>query len=90
MSEPTSSTPSAPAPAPRPRRGSPGGFFAAWIGIGALLGLLLGAAIASFTDGPAMVSRERSVLWMAVFFACVLALLGAVVAVLLDGRRSRR
>lgn len=55
-----------------------------WIGLGALLGLAFGLVLAATTDGPALVSAQRSFLWLGVFFAAVGALLGALAAVIAE------
>lgn len=55
-----------------------------WIGLGFLLGLALGLVLARTTNGPALVSAERSYLWLGIVFASLGALLAAVAAVVAE------
>jgi threonine/homoserine/homoserine lactone efflux protein len=65
--------------------------FTAFIATGAVLGFVVGSAVAYFSDSSATYghsySMSSAVVFLGVVGACVFALLAAVVAVLLD--RSR-
>lgn len=61
--------------------------FVAFIATGAVLGFAIGSGLALFGDQVRGYSRGTTVAFIGLFGACVLALVAAVVAVLLDRRR---
>jgi hypothetical protein len=61
--------------------------FAAFILTGAVVGFAVGSGLALFGDQVRGYSRGTTVAFVGLFGACVLAMVGAVVAVLLDRRR---
>ena len=60
--------------------------FAAFIATGVILGFVAGSALAYFGDEVSGYSMGTQVLFFGSLGACVLGLLGAIIAVLLDRR----
>jgi hypothetical protein len=61
--------------------------FAAFIGTGAVLGFAIGSGLALFGDSVRGYSKGATVAFVGLFGACLLAMVAAVLAVLLDRRR---
>jgi hypothetical protein len=61
--------------------------FAAFIGTGAVVGFAIGSGLALFGHRVSGYSKGTTVAFVGLFGACVLAMVAAVLAVLLDRRR---
>ena len=61
--------------------------FVAFIGTGAVLGFAIGSGLALFGDDVRGYSRGTTVAFIGLFGACLLAMVAALLAVLLDRRR---
>jgi len=61
--------------------------FAAFIGTGAVLGFAIGSGLALFGDDVRGYSRGTTVAFIGLFGACLLGMVAALLAVLLDRRR---